>query len=398
MSEQMNVPTLRFNEFKGGWIQKTIAEVATKVTDGTHDTPKSTSNGVPYITAIHVKDGTIDFNNCYYVAPEVHQVIYKRCNPEKGDLLIVNIGAGTATCAINTSDYEFSMKNVALVKPDRGLIDPYFLEQVQRKETTKLFHKLTSGGAQPFFSLKEIKKLTHSYPTLCEQQKIASFLSKVDEKIILLNKKKEKLIEYKKGVMQQLFSGKWEERDGQLTFISPTLRFKADDGSEFPDWEQKMLGGLVHSIKSGKSRASDNGKIDLWGSTGKIGYTDEVSHDGHFILVARVGANAGKINEVQGKFGVSDNTLVIDVKPNYHLRFIKFSLLKFNLNRLIFGSGQPLITGGDLKAHIMVVPSFGEQTKIANFLSSLEKKIKLTNTEIDKAKEWKKGLLQQMFV
>ena len=103
----------------------------------------------------------------------------------------------------------------------------------------------------------ELLSMPINLPKASEQQKIASFLSKVDEKIDLLTKKKTKLIEYKKGVMQQLFSGKWEERDGQLSFVPPTLRFKADDGSEFPDWEEKKLGD-VGSIVSGLTYSPDN--------------------------------------------------------------------------------------------------------------------------------------------
>ena len=93
--------------------------------------------------------------------------------------------------------------------------------------------KLSTVEKAYFYSDREIFE---------EQQKIASFLSKVDEKIALLTEKKDKLTEYKKGVMQQLFNGKWENQNGQMTFIPPTLRFKADDGSEFPDWEEKTLG------------------------------------------------------------------------------------------------------------------------------------------------------------
>ncbi|TON15827.1 hypothetical protein CGH62_27055, partial [Vibrio parahaemolyticus] len=101
-----------------------------------------------------------------------------------------------------------------------------------------------------------IKNTPVASPTLPEQQKIASFLSKVDEKIELLAEKKDKLTEYKKGVMQQLFNGKWEEQDGQLTFIPPTLRFKADDGSEFPDWVEKTLGDVSEPPSYGLNSAA----------------------------------------------------------------------------------------------------------------------------------------------
>src|SRR5690606_34731073 len=110
--------------------------------------------------------------------------------------------------------------------------------QIQRRNSGRLRHQISAGGAQPFLSLKEIAKLKLSIPTnLSEQQKIASFLTALDERIQLLQKKKAKLEEYKKGVMQQLFSQQ--------------IRFKDENGNDFPDWEEKRLGSLT-TISKGK--------------------------------------------------------------------------------------------------------------------------------------------------
>jgi type I restriction enzyme S subunit len=161
------------------------------------------------------------------------------------------------------------------------------------------------------------------------------------------------LEQYKKGVMQQLFSGQ--------------LRFKDENGNPYPDWEEKKLGEVCESIKSGKSKSTTNGVIPLYGSTGIIGKCTESSHQGEFILIARVGANAGAINLIDDSFGVSDNTLVVNCKAIFEIAYIYYFLDHFNLNRLIFGSGQPLITGGLLKALKLNLPIVEEQQKIASF-------------------------------
>ena len=179
----------------------------------------------------------------------------------------------------------------------------------------------------------------------------------------------------------------------------PKLRFKDDDGREFPEWESDLLGDFSEFIQSGKSKdRSGNGNFVLYGSTGEIGFCNQFDYQGKNILIARVGANAGYLYEVDGNYCVSDNTLILHLKkPNNYSFF--YNLLNFlNLNKLVFGSGQPLITGGQLKNLNIIAPSLPEQTKIANFLTAIDDKITHTKTQLDAVKLYKKGLLQQLFV
>ncbi|MBX2967838.1 MAG: restriction endonuclease subunit S [Cyclobacteriaceae bacterium] len=129
-----------------------------------------------------------------------------------------------------------------------------------------------------------------------------------------------------------------------------------------------------------------------------MGNANEYSHDGSYILIARVGANAGTINLVDGKFAVSDNTLVVTCNEARSIKYIFYYLNFFNLNKLIFGSGQPLITGGQLKDLLLPIPVIEEQQKIASFLTVLDAKIESVNQQITQTQTFKKGLLQQMFV
>ena len=152
----------------------------------------------------------------------------------------------------------------------------------------------------------------------------------------------------------------------------PNLRFPGFDGQ----WERKKLEDIVQSISSGKSKNSDSqGKYPFYGSTGIISYSNDSDYSGHKILIARVGANAGFIYKVEGIYAVSDNTLILDTKYEKGLDFIFYYLLKFNLNKLIFGSGQPLITGGHLKSIEIRLPIIEEQKKISRFLSLIDTRI-----------------------
>jgi len=176
--------------------------------------------------------------------------------------------------------------------------------------------------------------------------------------------------------------------------IVPNLRFK-----EFhEDWKKLKLEKTIKSISSGKTKPEENGFYPVYGSTGIIGKTENYSHDGEYVLIARVGANAGTINRIKSKFAVTDNTLILITDLDQLLpRFAELFLIQFKLNRLIFGSGQPLITGGLIKALKILLPSLPEQQKIATFLSSVDKKIQQLLCKKELLETYKKGVMQQLF-
>ena len=173
----------------------------------------------------------------------------------------------------------------------------------------------------------------------------------------------------------------------------PSLRF-----SEFNDeWKIVKLEDISKSIQSGKDKFSNSGQYKLYGSTGKIGFLKNASFKGTYILIARVGANAGKLSVVSGSFGVTDNTLVLNLKNEINKLFIYYYLLQFNLNKLVFGSGQPLITGGQLKSLNITIATTKEQKKIASFLTSVDNKIEQLTKKKKLLKEYKKGVIQKIF-
>ena len=412
MSEAAHTPRLRFPEFSGEWENEVVGNISNKVTDGTHDTPKPSSTGVPYITAIHVKDGVIDFDRCYYLSIEEHKKIYSRCNPEKNDILMVNIGAGTATTALINIDYEFSLKNVALIKPNKLKSSSKFLVQSLRYKSGRLHHQLTSGGAQPFLSLKEIKRIKLNLPTKPEQQKIADFLTAVDNKIEQLSKKQALLSEYKKGLMQQIFS--------------QAIRFKADDGIEFPEWEEKKLGGVVDNVGGTALEKYTNPKethkfisIGNYGVDGKYidnGQRVELNNKTKTKLLDKDNL-VMVLNDKTAAGNIVGSTILIDESDSYIYnqrseRLIckseLFPIFAWHyLNSKIFRKSVYSISQGGTQIYVnfpsvkelnFSLPSLLEQTKIANFLSSIDTKIEQVGKQLDESKQFKKALLQQMFV
>ena len=166
----------------------------------------------------------------------------------------------------------------------------------------------------------------------------------------------------------------------------PDLRFPEFSG----EWVETELQDIVPNICSGKDRISNSGEVALYGSTGVIGRTNSASYKENIVLVARVGANAGQMQIGNAPCGVTDNTLVIDAKEwNY---YIYYFLQHYNLNRLVFGSGQPLITGGMLKRIKVRYGCKAERNNITRLLCLIDERIATQNKIIEKLQSLIKGI------
>ena len=166
----------------------------------------------------------------------------------------------------------------------------------------------------------------------------------------------------------------------------PHLRFPEFSG----EWENTELQYIAPNICSGKDKPTSNGTVALYGSTGIIGMTRLASYNEEIVLVARVGANAGQLQITTIPCGVTDNTLIINAKE--WNRYIYYYLQHYNLNRLVFGSGQPLITGSMLKKLKIIYGEESERNKIVNLLCLLDERIATQNKIIEKLQSLIKGI------
>lgn len=173
----------------------------------------------------------------------------------------------------------------------------------------------------------------------------------------------------------------------------PRIRFKGFA----EDWEQRELSSLTEYIGTGKSRFAikEFGEYAILGSTNVIGYDDAYDYDGNFILTARVGANAGQLYQYSGKVKITDNTVFL---MSDRSQFIYYALTHFDLRRLSFGTGQPLVKSSELQKLKLCVPvSKSEQEKIGEIFNNIDNIITLHQRKLEKLKLAKKALLQKLF-
>ena len=379
-------PQLRFPEFTKAWSKDDIGKHA-YIYDGTHQTPKYVEHGVPFVSVENIND--IE-NPTKFVTPEAFESDYK-IKPQKGDILMTRITAGIigATAIVKNNDPLAFYVSLALIriKNDRLLVE--FLNQYIATDNFKReLHKRIIHIAFPKkINLGEINHCRIGFPAPAEQQKIASFLTAIDMRIQLLQKKKAKLEEYKKGVMKKLFSQE--------------IRFKDDNGNVFPDWEEKKLGEICEkqsSNISANSLEANGGDYKIYGATGFLQFVDFYREEDPYISIVKDGAGVGRILLCEAKSSVLGTLDILKPKAKNNIQFLYALISTIRFEKYITGSTIPHIYFKDYSKEKVEVPIPEEQNKIAAFLTSLEEGIESLGIEIEATTTFKKGLLQKMFV
>ena len=157
------------------WVWCCITEVTNKITDGTHNSPINTPKGeYKYVTAKNIKSSGVILDNITFVSKEVHQEIYSRCNPEKGDILYIKDGATTGIATVNTLDEPFSLlSSVALIKPSHWISNKYLLYYLQSSLCYSSVRETMKGVGITRITLKLIEKWQIPLPPFAEQKRIA---------------------------------------------------------------------------------------------------------------------------------------------------------------------------------------------------------------------------------
>lgn len=162
------------------------------------------------------------------------------------------------------------------------------------------------------------------------------------------------------------------------------------------DWRKSLIADIAIKVASGRTNTKETGPFVLYGSTGVIGSCLHGEYEGDAILIARVGANAGSTSIVTGEYGVSDNTIILKTIEDVNIQYIFYVLKLMNLNKFIFGSGQPLLTGSQIKNISLICPSLNEQQKIATALSDTDALISELEKLIEKKQAIKTATMQQL--
>lgn len=373
----MSVPKLRFKEFDKSWCSSPLKELC-KINQGLQIAIEERfldegQNRYFYITNEFLKEGS---KKSYYIENPPKSVI---CTDL--DILMTRTGnTGQVVTGVSGAFHN----NFFKIDFDRKIIDRNFFVEFLKKDTTQHWILKYAGASTiPDLNHSDFYRIVMPIPIIEEQTKIASFLSAVDEKISQLVQKHELLSQYKQGMMQKLFSQQ--------------IRFKSDDGSAFGEWEELKFKEVI-KIKYGKDHKKlDDGDIPVLGTGGIMRYVNSYLYDGESILIGRKGT-IDKPQFISGKFWTVDTLFYTEIGEKILPKFAFQQLLLVNWLNLNEATGVPSLNTISIGNIDLKVPSLKEQTKIANFLSSIDQKIEIVAQQIRQAKQWKKSLLQQMLV
>lgn len=411
LNRSMLAPKLRFKGFDDDWNDKKLGDVLEITSASRVHKDEWTEKGVPFFRSSDVVAAFKGTENTKaYISFELYTSLANKTGRVKKDDLLVT-GGGTIGIPFlikNNDPLYFKDADLLWIK-NSNEINGYFLYSFFLTQSFKNYINITSHvGTIAHYTVIQAKNTPFQFPTLPEQQKIASFLSAVDEKIQQLSRKKELLEQYKKGVMQQLFSGK--------------LRFKDEKGKEYPKWEEKRLGDLCKTARSGGTPQSTkreyyNGDIpflsinDMTTQGKYLHFTsNHISQLGLenssswvvptntiiYSMYASVGFVA--INKIP--LATSQAVLNLIPKENIDTEFIYYSLIDFQkkVSKFITTGTQGNLNAQTVKDFEIHLPCLEEQQKIANYLTQIDKKIATVNEQMRQTQEFKKGLLQGMFV
>ena len=379
MSEEKLVPKLRFSGFDDEWKSVKLNETGDIVTGATP--PTKNKDNFAESGYIWVTPGDIDSKK--FVSKTERNLSEKGLEKgrkiESNSILVTCIGATIGKiCMIN----EIGSCNQQLnaITPNEYFFPDFIYYTIQR--TAKNLLLIAGNTATPILNKKSFGNLSYNFPSFDEQKKIALFIDKIDRKIELLENKHQEYQNFKKYLMQQIFAQK--------------LRFDFDD-----EWKQYKLKELL-TVKSSSisiNQLEDNiGDYPLYGASGFLKNIDFCEMETDYISIVKDGSGVGNLSYHEKNSSIVNTSQYLLPKKDFDIHFLYYQLQTLNLLKYVNGSSIPHIYFKDYCIEKVTVPSLPEQQQIGKLFVDVDKTMENLDKNINVMQDFKKGLLQQMFI
>ncbi len=386
-------PKLRFKKDDGSdfpdWEEKKLGDVCDTLTYGMNAAAVKFDGENKYIRITDIDDESHCYKNDELVSPDGElDNKYLVC---ENDILLARTGASVGKSYLyNKEDGKLYYAGFLIKAHVKSENSKFIFFQTLTERYDKWVKITSMRSGQPGINANEYSDFTMNVPSLPEQQKIADFLSTIDTIIEKQRATVSAWEERKKGVMQKLFSQE--------------VRFKADDGSDFPDWEEKEVKDVC-SVSTGKSNTQDkvdSGKYEFYVRSPIVEHSDKYLFDEEAVITVGDGVGTGKVfHYVNGKYNLHQRCYrmydFMGVIGKYFFYFFSQNFYR-RIKAMSAKTSVDSVRMEMITKMKMNVPSLPEQQKIADCLSALDTVIEKQKETLEKWQELKKGLLQQMFV
>lgn len=338
--------------------------------------------GAISISPSNINNGKINFEKSTYISFDKYEE-----SPEikifNGDIVLVKTGSTFGKVALVDGLSDKATLNPQVVVAKRIKINNLYLSFLMRFETFQSqISSSVVGGALPTLSQKLVEKFKIPCPpTSAEQMAVGKALSDADALIESLEQLIAKKRQIKQGAMQELLTGQ--------------RRLPGFSG----EWARRRLGEIC-SMKSGFSITSDDidefSEYPCYGGNGLRGYTSTKTHSGKYVLIGRQGALCGNVVLVDGDFFASEHAIVVTPSHNLDIAWFSYILERMNLNQYSESSAQPGLSVSKLLLLEEKFPPKDEQIEIANFLLAIEEEIQSLVNRLNKARQIKQSMMQEL--
>lgn len=409
------VPKVRFPEFFGDWEKRKLNTLMS-FSNGFNGGSELYGEGVPFISVMDILNNNYITFECIRGKVNIDPKTLSRFSVEYGDVLFQRSSenvedAGTSNVYI--SDRPAAFGGFVIRGKKTTEYDVYFMKNLLSSNSIR--HQITSKaqGAQHINVSQEIlSDVIVNMPSQSEQQRIGRVFASIDAIITLHQRKLDAIKEYKKGMLQKMFP-----KEGEKV---PEIRF-----SGFTDnWEKKKLSDVLRitTHKNGKTFKRE----DVLSVSDEYGCVNQIRFQGRSfagedisnykivktgdIIYTRSPLQAkpfGIIKIVRQETGIVSPLYIVNetVEGNDAEFLYRVFDLPYKTNNYL----SPLVRKGAkntmniseaewLSGEILVSPNYEEQKAIGSFFLEIDNLITLQQRKLDAMKEYKKGLLQQMFV
>ena len=382
----MNIPEVRFPEFTEEWEKQKLSNIL-EFEYGMNAAGKEFDGENKYIRITDIEESSRKFLQTKLVSPEGK--VTEKYRVKFGDILFARTGASTGkTYKYIDNDGKIYFAGFLI----RGRVDKktsvdFIFYLTLNYKYKSWINVMSMRSGQPGINAKEYGSYEFRIPKIEEQQKIGDFFTLLDKRIEQQEQKIALLKDYKKAMMQKIFSQK--------------IRFKDENGNDYPDWEEKMFMDIYFSVPSKayqvfKTEILSNGKIPVvdQGKNKIAGYSNESDKIYYNIPCIVFGDHTTELKYIDFPFIIgADGTKIIQNHKENLTLFLYYLIEEKNIEQEGYKRHFSI-----LAEKSFIIPMKLEQDKIASFLESIDLNIDHQETVLSNLKEQKQGLLGKMFV